>query len=316
LFFVTGYWFIFFKIQDTVFCLIPDMSSPDYSSFYVTFGIMVACQFISVLDIIRRQCNVDFIILDWEKPKMFVKRDPESPPTPMVSAWRTLFICNEMNELQTKRYITFEFMILIYAFFMRGLDWENLSQATPQWSLTVGGTENPVLKYFLSCFILFVIGVVMLGLRKGVSTWYPTDPQAFVDLCSFANISIFMLDSVQHGYYIHGISPSGTAEGTVEFLRMSLERESRGHGRSRGMVPGDPQNLQTFEIFLPLDMRIKYNGIFKFHVERESADKNRILNMNNQAIFKGLNKPFPEGFDFAFIEKKKNGVASYFEDLH
>jgi len=82
------------------------------------------------------------------------------------------------------------------------------------------------------------------------------------------------------------------------------------------MVPGDPKNLQTFEIFLPLDMRIKYNGIFKFHVEREAADKNRILNMNNQAIFKGLNKPIPEGFDFAFIEKKKNGAASYFEDLH
>ena len=50
---------------------------------------------------------------------MMIKIDPELPPQPMVSAWRTLFVCNEFNEIQTERYIVFELLIIIFAFFMR-----------------------------------------------------------------------------------------------------------------------------------------------------------------------------------------------------
>jgi meckelin len=307
LLFLTGYWFIFFKMQNQVFCLIPsDQTSSDYSGFKTVFGIMVGCQFVSILDMIRRQCNVDIILLDWEKPKMFVKKDPESPPMPMVSGWRTLFLCNEMNERQSGRYISFEFLMILFAFLMKGVNLEQLSLATPYMDLTVTGVpENVVLKYFLTTFLLFIIGAFLLVCRRAVTLWFPSSVQTFTDLCSFANISIFLLDDVQHGYYIHGISPGGSAEGSVEYLRMCLDQEGKGHGRSRGMIANDQSSLQTYEVYIPLDMRMKYNGIFKYHVDREVADKKRIQEMSNPNLIKGIGKALPEGFDFEFIERKR-----------
>ena len=50
------------------------------------------------------------------------------------------------------------------------------------------------------------------------------------------------------------------------------------------MISTDPSGLQTYEILIPLDMRMKYNGIFKYHVEREVADKNRIQQLSQQSM--------------------------------
>ena len=67
LFFVTGYWFVFFKMQETVFCLIPDpvASASEYSPFRIVFALMATCQVISILNTVRKQSNVDIIVLDW-----------------------------------------------------------------------------------------------------------------------------------------------------------------------------------------------------------------------------------------------------------
>jgi len=46
-------------------------------------------------------------------------------------------------------------------------------------------------------------------------TWNPYKIQDFVDLCCVANISILVFDESLHGYYIHGESPSGHAEGSA-----------------------------------------------------------------------------------------------------
>ena len=49
--------------------------------------------------------------------------------------------------------------------------------------------------------------------RKLLKVWYPTKPEEFIDLCTISNISLFILDDVNHGYYIHGKIPGGIAEG-------------------------------------------------------------------------------------------------------
>ena len=176
-----------------------------------------------------------------------------------------------------------------------------------------GAPANIILKFFLTSFLFLIIGIVMigwlytiifiinfiLGLRKSLSLWVPTCAQNFTDLCSFANISLFIFDGFQHGilflvkcnifyfhkgYYIHGIASGGASEGSIDFLKAGLETESKGIGRSRGMISTDPSGLQTYEILIPLDMRMKYNGIFKYHVEREVADKNRIQQLSQQSM--------------------------------
>ena len=46
--------------------------------------------------------------------------------------------------------------------------------------------------------IIYIINFI-LGLRKSLSLWVPTCAQNFTDLCSFANISLFIFDGFQHG---------------------------------------------------------------------------------------------------------------------
>jgi hypothetical protein len=49
-----------------------------------------------------------------------------------LSAWRTLFVANELNELQTERLLSIEWTLFIVGFFMSGLNFENLAAETPQ----------------------------------------------------------------------------------------------------------------------------------------------------------------------------------------
>lgn len=84
----------------------------------------------------------------------------------------------------------------------------------------------------------------------------------FVDLCSVANISIFIFESFCHGYYIHGLNPVGTSEGTVEDLKEVLIKESKGNSRSRGLLINDSKGLQTFEFFFPTVVKQVYEKNF------------------------------------------------------
>jgi meckelin len=68
-----------------------------------------------------------------------------------------------------------------------------------------------------------------------LSTWIATPFHDFVDLCSVANVSMFILDEALHGFYIHGKSPTGNADVSMDELRKTLEREIEGKARRRGI---------------------------------------------------------------------------------
>ncbi len=53
----------------------------------------------------------------------------------------------------------------------------------------------------------------MIVLRRLFTFWDQLAYVNFVDLCSVANISIFLMDEYLHGYYIHGENPFGFSEG-------------------------------------------------------------------------------------------------------
>jgi len=57
----------------------------------------------------------------------------------------------------------------------------------------------------------------------------------FVDLCCVSNISVFILDSSLHGYYIHGQSPAGKADSNIDELLRFLDDEGKGKVKTRGI---------------------------------------------------------------------------------
>lgn len=64
----------------------------------------------------------------------------------------------------------------------------------------------------------------------------PQKKMEFVDLCTVSNVSVFILDSTLHGYYIHGQSPAGKADSNIDELLKFLEDEGKGKVKGRGKL--------------------------------------------------------------------------------
>lgn len=89
---------------------------------------------------------------------------------------------------------------------------------------------------------------------------------------SVSNISLIILDQSLHGYYIHGKSPTGNADVTMDELRRTLEKESEGKARRRG-IPEAESDLQSFEIYIPWQMRKTYDNLGANPVEAEIREQ-------------------------------------------
>lgn len=44
---------------------------------------------------------------------------------------------------------------------------------------------------------------------------YPMKIQEYMDLCTVANVSVFVLEDDLHGYYLHGRAPENISEGNT-----------------------------------------------------------------------------------------------------
>jgi hypothetical protein len=64
---------------------------------------------------------------------------------------------------------------------------------------------------------------------------------------------VILFNEDLRGYYIHGKSPSGSADVSSEKLRMNLHSEAKGNAMIRGIAPTLPES-QTFEIYMPKKM--------------------------------------------------------------
>lgn len=51
----------------------------------------------------------------------------------------------------------------------------------------------------------------------------------FVDLCSMANISVFIMHQAQYGYYIHGRSVYGKADTNMKEMFEMMKKEEVCH---------------------------------------------------------------------------------------
>lgn len=124
-----------------------------------------------------------------------------------------------------KRLSSVEFTLLFTGLFLEGLDWSNLKYMIPNSSVTaISSVSNPVLAYFIASFLLITISLGQIVIRKLLKIWWPLPEEEFIDLCCLSNLSIFIFDHGIHGYYIHGMSPLGKSEGSLEYIESIFEK--------------------------------------------------------------------------------------------
>lgn len=124
---MTGYWFVFFKLQKRSFVLLPsqeDTFSQNYIYFNKVFFVVFGFKLASIFQTIRKQCQIDIFLIDWEKMKEMRLPVNEHGQVidPGISIWRTLFVANEYNELQVTRVVSLEWTLFILGLIMTGLN--------------------------------------------------------------------------------------------------------------------------------------------------------------------------------------------------
>ena len=153
-----------------------------------------------------------------------------------VSIWRTCVIANEWLKLKTKRKInvllqmlatlfilevSFAFQLddvcnkvsfnknVRLAFFKKIVGVKNWSIAVPELTLK----QDEQLRVEESFTLQYAVGITVFALLYFVQWWLSVfvyekyvknELQEFIDLCSMANISAFVLSHDYYGYYIHG----------------------------------------------------------------------------------------------------------------
>lgn len=167
---------------------------------------------------------------------------------------------NEYNELAEQRWVMIDLTLIFTGFFLKGLDWSSLSKNAPYIKLDVTHVQdNMVLKFFLDCSVMMIIGCVSYIIRRLMSRFEPTSVENLIDLCYISNISIFILDSPFHGYYIHGYNPQKQSDANLAGIIQGLQREAEKKSTTKGLDESDATGLQTFEIYINAEFRQKYD---------------------------------------------------------
>ncbi|KAG7282199.1 hypothetical protein CRUP_034946 [Coryphaenoides rupestris] len=249
------YWLIFSKGQQYVSVLLPLPAQEERMVTYI--GCAFALKAVQFLHKLILQLSVDMFLIDWERPRK-VKREP----TP-VSIWRTYFVANEWNEIQTIRKISPTFQVMAVLFFLEVLGFSNLALRDP-WSALERSPQaytppySLTLRYGLASTLWLCIGLLQVTFKfSSVSScdvlsycevvfftvfherFVEDKIRQFVDLCSISNISVLLLSHRCFGYYIHGRSESLCGQ--------------------RGLLPNT--DTQTFQISISTHLRQQYDRI-------------------------------------------------------
>ncbi|XP_039608640.1 meckelin-like [Polypterus senegalus] len=259
------YWLIFFKAPSAVTIRLP---TPEKEYNFITY---VSCAFalkvIHLLHKLASQLSIDIFFIDWERPRgrgyrtLQVGTEPKSTMSP-VSIWRTYFVANEWNEIQTLRKTCPAFQIMAVLFFLEVVHFEDLATVNAS-HVPIVKREIPwhqILRYSIACTTWLTIGFLQIFFFASLYERFVKDKiKQFVDLCSVSNISVLILSSRCFGYYIHGRSVHGYADTNMEEMSLNLKREAENLCGQRGLQPNT--DTQTFQILITNKMRQQYDRI-------------------------------------------------------
>jgi len=262
-FFTCLYWFVFFKQQSYLYVVLP---TPDQEMKVKHYLIVIfVLKAVDVLHLVFSQVTVDIFLLDWERPHAVNTASETSTKEMAVSVWRTYLVANEWNELQTRRKTSLAAQIVVVVILLQVCGLENLATADPQTatSLDDGHYHSPfsfVCRFALGSCVYLAVAIAQVLFWSALYTCFIEDKlDQFVDVCSLANISVFVMAAKNFGYYVHGKSAHGFADTDMATLIDQLHREERDLSAHRGLQAGSEE--QTFVMALPNKLRSFYDKI-------------------------------------------------------
>jgi len=247
------FYLIFFKNQDAIYIIVP-MEGPLYVIFKVFFIVTFSLSFLYIIAKTFQQCQVSTFFIDWEKSrgKLYSPTNEELIQAP-VSIWRTFFIANQWNKLQTFRKVNIHFSILVMIFFLEGLKLRYIAAPHPK----IGdlGSREPTsifLLFGLNSLCWFFICCSQMFFRWSIyGRYYKNRMLQFIDLLNLSNISMIIFDENYHGYYVHGRSVHPYAD--TDIIDISHNLSKRGFQNTNNIL---------FELYLTPEFKNVYENMY------------------------------------------------------
>ncbi|KAK9497063.1 hypothetical protein O3M35_004443 [Rhynocoris fuscipes] len=247
----------YYKYQAVVHVILPSSRL----IYLVTVYIIVAfpLKLVEVAVMLWRQSTVDIFLIDWEHPRL------QKGNSPFVSAWRTYFVANKWHDLQTMRKTNVILQLAATIIILKVFGVEYWAVKEPELNRVL----DERIKYIDFSIVYRIAVLVCLYVAVYITQWTFINLlydryirnciQEFVDICSLANISIFILLFENYGFYIHGRSAHGFSDTDMATLRKQLRREEEDLVGHRGLVPASDH--QTFTIVIPSKLRLVYTSL-------------------------------------------------------
>ncbi|XP_067905206.1 meckelin-like isoform X2 [Heterodontus francisci] len=291
------YWLIVYKgQQSTVEVTLPPAGGEIETGFIIYMSCAFGLKALEVIHILIVQVTVSIFLIDWEKPKGRPLPQPAAnkPSPSSVSIWRTYFIANEWNEIQTKRKTNPTLQLFVVLLLLEVIGLKNIARRDLNLNLHPGSDVSfapwsPILRYGIAVSMWLAVGLVQVLFFIGFCERFVEDKiQQFVDLCSVSNVSVLVLMHRCYGYYIHGRSVHGHADIGMESMYLNLKKEEDNLCAMRGLEPN--MDVQTFEVLISNKIRQQYDRILSplneaARVNRTGREDSAALQQNLKAYF-------------------------------
>lgn len=288
---VSLYWLILVKLQEEVHMLM--LLNDDMYRFWVTVVLAIVGQSVGLAHMIWKQLSVDIFFIDWEKPRKILARGGGKEESAPVSAWRTLMVANEWNELQVKRGTYPALTLMLMVFILEGCNMISAANMNPDekdYYHYHHLQQNMILRFGITAAWFLLLGLAQLMLRYLLYHQLVCNPLSqYVDLMFLADISLVILDSKTSGYYLHGRNQMQHSDTSLGDINTSLLKEEQGLVTNRGLVTtyqSDPalNDQQVFTIYIPDDLRKKYEASLLSRVEQAARDQRNSSGMLRSSL--------------------------------
>ncbi|XP_023287645.1 meckelin [Orussus abietinus] len=213
-----------------------------------------------------------------------------------VSIWRTYFVAKAWLEIQTKRRVNMYVQGILTLILLEVVGLKFWALAVPELITENEGDyfetkQNFTLRHaiggstYISIYItqwLIIVVFYERFIKNRISD--------FIDICSVANISVFILALDYYGFYIHGRSVHGFADTDLATLINNLKKEEQNLCAHRGLIPGTTE--QTFIMSVSRTFREFYNKILNMQATNNEKMFRRHFSdtINSDRSVQGHNK--------------------------
>lgn len=276
------YWLIFYKGQGILYLVLPDTNQQVV--FIVLLVLAFVFKLIDIIHLIFTQTSYDIFFIDWERPKsdssnIVSSSDVQNKKNDekdyllkkklsefnKISCWRTLFVANEWNEIQTFRKIDPLVQLIGVLFFLKVINLEAIT--TADCNTTINPDPNQfqaeysgILRIAMAASMYIGIGILQYVVYEFFYIRCISDEIGqFIDFCSVANISMFIMTHTQYGFYLHGRSPHGNSDVSMQYMSKALAKEENEETGKRGL--GQNSDQQTFSILISSKLSNEYSKV-------------------------------------------------------